>query len=533
MIGANALQPVGLVPGGERQDRLDTQWEASGPGRTGMVRGSAGARVAMPAMLPASALEVEEAEEVDQVARAAAFAASLLKPPPPALREVDRRTAERAWGSVMDVLSGAFRAAKAASKHDEKAVQLALSDLGGATESMHAFYRRALNPEAVLMELQVESGIFTAELMKANLDHTLALRKEEMAAIEEKQRKEQEAAEKQKQMQQKAGKGQVLGLVLNWAMAAAQVVTGALKIATGQPQGAIDLAAGLVGLAKCTLQTIEMAHPELAGKLRHHIDELAKWEMGLSVVAGLASVVSVARIAKAANAILGTAAGELLTTGVEQGGKRISSVGVTLVNAMEKGGDAAEAASQLVKNIAQTMVDDVAVQLRNSLRVAGGSQKLAEAFARSFTNEAVQKLVEQSLWQAAKQMRGLTTEVIQSTFIDQVKKQLTLATVRAAVNFTAALEAASATARVVAPAAQQITVNALRVEGANKKEEIERMMIHAMMLQFLIDLIGRQIKENRNALERVTQDHIDNTENITNAIGEIRDVALQAVTAGV
>jgi hypothetical protein len=145
----------------------------------------------------------------------------------------------------------------------------------------------------------------------------------------------------------------------------------------------------------------------------------------------------------------------------------------------------------------------------------------------------VQKLVEQSLWQAAKQMRGLTTEVIQSTFIDQVKKQLTLATVRAAVNFTAALEAASATARVVAPAAQQITVNALRVEGANKKEEIERMMIHAMMLQFLIDLIGRQIKENRNALERVTQDHIDNTENITNAIGEIRDVALQAVTAGV
>jgi secreted effector protein SseC len=54
-----------------------------------------------------------------------------------------------------------------------------------------------------------------------------------------------------------------------------------------------------------------------------------------------------------------------------------------------------------------------------------------------------------------------------------------------------------------------------------------------MMLQFLIDLIGRQIKENKNALERVTQDHIDNTENITNAIGEVRDVALQAVTAGV
>jgi secreted effector protein SseC len=104
---------------------------------------------------------------------------------------------------------------------------------------------------------------------------------------------------------------------------------------------------------------------------------------------------------------------------------------------------------------------------------------------------------------------------------------------RAAVNVAAVLDAPLSTAKVVAPATQQIVHHALRIEAADKKEEIDRMMIRAMMLQFVIELIDRQVKENRKALERVTQDQVQTTEKITNSLGEIRDVALDAVGAGV
>lgn len=519
MNGANALQRVGPLPGWETEGIQVAQLKPGGLTKAGTLGGTAVTGFDMPV-----------ATEVDEVTHADALAASLLRPPPPALREVDARTAARAWDSVMKVLSGALRAAAAADRHDEQGLQLALNDLGEATDSMQEFYGRVLNPEAVLLQLQLESGRFTAEMTKANLDHAIALRKEEVAKIEEKQRKEQEAADKQRELAHKVGKGQIAAMVLGWATSLAQVVTGALKIATGQPQGSVDVLAGLVGLAKCTLQTIEMAHPELAAKLQPHIKELAKWETGLSVAAGVTSLITVARMAKVANMLLGKAATELLTTGADEAGKRVSSVGVTLVNAMDKGGDAAEAASQLVKNIASTLVDDVAAQLRNSLRLAGGSQKLVNALAKSFSNEALQHLVEQSIWQAAKQMRGLTTEAITTAFIDQVKRQMLKAVVRAVVSFSAAVDAPLTLMKTVAPIAQQITNESLRIHGAKVKEEIERMMIFAMMLQFAIDQIGRDLKQNKNALERVTQDHIENTESITNAVGEVRDAALQAAS---
>lgn len=515
MNGANALHPLGFMPGWEPDGLRGVRPQPIEAKKRG-VNGAASARVIAP--------ETETAE-------ARIRASSLLKPPPPVLQDVDARSAARAWDAVFGALSGSLRTASAAIRNDEQAVEVALKDLGSATTSLHEFYRRVLNPETVLLEFQLESTTFAAEMTKANLDHASELRKAEVAAIEEMQRKQQEAAEKQKEIEHKAGKGQIAALVLSWATSVAQVVTGALKIATGQPQGALDLTAGLLGIAKCTLQSIEMAHPELTGKLRSHIDELAKWETGFSVAAGVTSVFTAARMAKAANAILGKAAGNLLTTGVEVGGSRVSSVGVTLVRAFDQGGDAAAAAKQLVKNIAQTVADDVGAQVRNSIRIFGGSERAVEVFAKGFSNKAIQEMVERSLLQVAQQMRGVSTEVLQTAFIQQVQAKVMWSAFRAAVSVTAMLDAPLNSMKLAATTTQQITSSALRIEAANKKEEIDRLMIRAMMLQFVIDLIANQIKENKNALERVTQDHVDNTEKITGAIGEIRDVALDAVSS--
>ncbi|MBO4123455.1 type III secretion system translocon subunit SctE [Cupriavidus gilardii] len=452
---------------------------------------------------------------------------SLLKPPPSAMEAVDARAAGEAWDSVIGILSGAVRTAAAAVKGDDKGTELALNDLGKATDSLQAFYHRALNPESVLLQLQLESNRFSADMTRANLENTRDLRKQEVAAIQEKERNAKEAAEKQRQLERKAGKGQIAALALGWATSLAQVVTGALKLATGQPTGILDLSAGLVGVAKCTLQSVQMAHPELAGKLGSHIKELAKWEMGLGMAAGVVSLVSVARMAKVANAVLGKAAGTVLQTGAESG---TSSVGVTLVRAMDQGGDAA---SQLARNIAKTLVDDVGAQLRNALQVFPGRQCVVDAVTKAFSNQALETMVEQALLQAAKQMRGMTTEALTSGFIQQVQKQLLRSVVRAAVKVAATLDAPLIAAKVVAPATQQIVHNALRIDAADRKEEIDRMMIRAMMLQFVIDLIGRQVKENKNALERVTRDQVDTTQRISTALSETRDVALEAVGAGV
>lgn len=512
MNGATALHQSGFVPG----------W-VGGDGRPEAIEAKKRAQSSGAAQ-PGISVPVAAAFE------APVQASSLLKPPPSAMRMVDANAAGQAWDSVMAILSGAVRAASAAAKGDESGTDLALNDLGKATESLHVFYQRALNPEAVLLQLQLESTQFTADMTRANLEHTADLRREELAAIQEKQRNEKAAAEKQQQMERKAGKGQIAALVLGWATSVAQVVTGALKIATGQPQGALDLTAGLIGLAKCTLQSIQMAHPELSGKLGSHIKELTKWEIGFSVAAGVTSLISVGRMARAANAILGRAAGNILQTGAQSG---TSSVGVTLVRGFNQGGEAANAASQLIKDIAKTLVDDVADQMRNSLRWAGGNQKAVDALAKAFSNEALQQMVENALRQAAKQMSGMTTDALQAGFIAQVQTQLLRSVARAAVNVAAVLDAPVSTAKVIAPATQQIVHHALRMEAGDKKEEIDRMMIRAMMLQFVIELIDRQVKENKKALERVTQDQVQTTEKITNSLGEIRDVALDAVGAGV
>lgn len=455
---------------------------------------------------------------------------SVLKPPPSALRAVDARAAGKAWDSVIGILSGALRVAGAATKGDGKGTDLALNDLGKATESLQVFYQRALNPEAVLLQIQLESTRFTADMTRANLEHSVDLRKEQLAAIREKQRNEKEAAEKQQDLARKVGKGEIVALAMGWATSLAQVAAGALKVVTGQPQGALDLTAGMLGIAKCTLQSVQAAHPELSGKLGSHIKELAKWEAGFSVAASLTSVISVTRMTRAANGILGKAVSNLLENGAQAG---TSSVGVTLVRAFDKGGEAAQAATQLIKDIAKTVVDDVADQVRNSLRWFGGSQKVVDKLARAFSNEAMEKMVENALRQAAKQMSGMTTEAVQNGFISEVRKQLLRALARAAANVIATLDAVMSTARIVAPATQTITHFALNIEAGKMKEEIDRMMIRAMMLQFVIELIGRQVKENKKALERVTQDQVETTEKISNALGEIRDVALDAVSAGI
>ncbi|MDF9429058.1 hypothetical protein EM868_04495 [Cupriavidus gilardii] len=512
MNGANALHQAGFMPGWEWGDVRPETMEARKSVQAGTV--------AQPCVsVPAA-----------EVSEAPVQMSSLLKPPPSAMRAVDARAAGEAWDSVIGILSGAVRTAAAAVKGDGKGTDLALNDLGKATDSLHAFYQRALNPEAVLLQLQLEATQFTADMTRANLENTRDLRKQELAAIEEKQRKEKEAAEKQQQLERKAGKGQIAALVLGWATSLAQVVTGALKLATGQPMGILDLSAGLVGMAKCTLLSIQMAHPELAGKLGSHIGNLAKSEMALGAAAGVVSLISVARMAKVANAILGKAASTLLQTGAESG---TSSVGVTLVRAMDQGGDAANAASKLAKDMAKTLVDEVGDQVRNALQVIPGRQNVVNACTKAFSNQALEQIVESALLEAAKQMRGMTTEAVTSGFIEQVQKQLLRLVARAAVKVAATLDAPLTTAKVIAPNTQQIVHHALRVEAAGRKEEIDRMMIHAMMLQFVIDLIGRQVKENKNALERVTQDQIDTTQKITTALAETRDVALEAVGAGV
>ena len=512
MNGASALHQFGFVLGWVPGDVHPEAMEGK---KRAQSSGAAQATISVPV--------ADDVEVPIQVS-------TLLKPPPSAMRAVDARAADKAWDSVVGILSGAVRAAAAAAKGDGNGTQLALNDLGKATDSLHAFYQRALNPEAVLLQLQLEATQFTADMTRANLEHTRDLRNEELAAIQEKQRNEKEAAEKQQQMERKAGKGQIAALVLGWATSVAQVVTGALKIATGQPQGALDLTAGLIGMAKCTLLSIQMAHPELAGKLGSHIKELTKWETGFSVAAGITSLISIGRMAKAANAILGRAAGNLLQTGAEAGK---SSVGVTLVRGLNQGGDAAQAASQLIKDIAKTLVDDVADQVRNSLRWFGGNQRAVDALAKAFSNEAMEKMVENALRQAVKQMGGMTTSALETGFIAQVQTHLLRSVARAAVNVAAVLDAPLSTAKVVAPATQQIVHHALRMEAGDKKEEIDRMMIRAMMLEFVIELIGRQVKENKMALERVTQDQVQTTEKITNSLSEIRDVALDAVGAGV
>ncbi|MBY4897894.1 hypothetical protein [Cupriavidus sp. AU9028] len=499
-----------------------------------------------------------------------------LSPPPGAIEEVDRELAEEAWRDVAALLAGACQAAGAVVRGEGGSAGTGtdggegeagaggaegearpdlpgLKELGRLTESLERFYGSLLNSEAVLLGLHSENTKFMAAMMKAGMDNLRYLTETQQAAVEEKLRKELEQAKKQEELNKKATKGQIFSVTLSYVFAAAQVVGGAFKCACGQYGGVFDITAGLLGMARTTLEVIQMANPDSAKGLEKHIANLGYAELAFSGAAALTSIVSIRSIYQGGQKAINGAATRLLGM-PSAGGGQSSSLGNTLVRAFQKAdqlaanalkpglSDAARTALQTAAEQQRTFatelmkatVKEVAAECQESLAKAvsrfPASDRVLRVFAKAFNSDAVETMVEKALKSSVEAMQKLppgSAERISRQFLKEFSKSIQSQVLSATLHHARLLQLPIAAVSVVQTAGNMYVGGVLRLQGADIKAEIDLLNTQILALSFQLNSIDRRVREKTRAMEQMNEEYVRQTKDISAAIRESKDVAVQ------
>jgi secreted effector protein SseC len=450
---------------------------------------------------------------------------------------VDERTAEAALQDVLAALGAADAAASrigdgsAGGKDTSAALRPTIKTLGKITSSLAEFYQGAISMEALqlkLFDLQ-SSGIL--DLMSLSFMNQKTLRTVEANLLQRKTATENQAREEQAKLNEKAGKGGVLGVVCAWAMGAAQLVMGAIKIFTGQPlSGAADIGAGLACMTRAVLMTVVYCHPEMREELQDDIDRCAKAEMAFGIISGATSILSAARVVQAGRVIVKAAA----ALGQAEG----KTLGVTLARAINTAEDAAQvaktatvpaaaklaalesqsamaAAQQIASNLGKEVAKSTVEQMQAVLKQLFGNSGLSQRFTKMFGEEAIEKMVSDSLMRAAKTVAGKgygeCVSLIQTEFVKQVEREAMRAVTRAAVQQQALFRLPLTAVAVATTAAVPIVNGAMTIEFAGKQRDINRLLMEALVLNFAIDYMRRSSK----AEEEFREDLMEQLKTVT------------------
>lgn len=457
---------------------------------------------------------------------------ALFAPPDAIADDIDYRTADDAWKAVSAALTGAQGPLKQLAEDREAPLPLRL--LGKITASMTDFASSMLSTEAAMVAMQQLQNTYIADRVKYTLDSIEDQRKTLAWAAEEKLRAEEEIQRSEKVVQETASKGQIIRVVVNWVVSAAQVAMGAFKLATGQPQGALDIAAGSCGMARCALETWLLTDPSMRPKLQEHIDKLAKAEMALSFASMAIDICSAARMAALAKGLVGKVCGNLMQNSLEQ-----STVGVTLVNAINSGDEAAiQMAKQLTRNIAETVADDVGSRLQELVPIIGGNTKFRTLVTKALDQAAVKAMVEEAVWQAAEKMakNGSDINALLNGFFNQFSGILNRSITWAVMRVSMLLSLPMTLART-GEGAFRIANGINDINKGEEQYRIQQLMMEVSLLEFLMSQIQQQIKNLKKGMERDTEEHNEHTRQITTHIHEQIDqkfaiAELQAAVGG-
>lgn len=481
-----------------------------------------------------------------------------LKPPAPSatVGDVDERTAEAALRDVLAALRSADAACeklRADAPEDDTAataLQPTIRTLGEITASLMDFYGAAISMETLQLRLFDVLSSGTLDLMALSCSNQTMLRDVEAALARRKIEAENRAREEQAKLNEKAGKGGVFSLVCNWAMAAAQVITGCVKLLTGQPQGVLDIATAVAGITKCVLMTVVHCHPELREKLQDDIERCAKAEFVLGTASGAASLFSAARAVQAGRFVVKSA--------VALGRGEGKALGVTLsraINTAEEAANAAKgaateaaakiamresesamaAAQQIATALGKEIARNSVTRMQEAVRgaFAACSPKLANAVTKMFGEEAIEKIVSDSLMRAAKTVAskryGDAVNLIETEFANQVEREVMRALARAAVSQQSLLRLATTVVAVGATVTAPVVDGAMRIDFAGKQREINELLRDAILWNFLIESARRSAKQEEEFRENLMDDLQALTMNTTKGIREAAECMQQVV----
>ncbi|TWG84945.1 secreted effector protein SseC [Cupriavidus gilardii J11] len=468
---------------------------------------------------------------------------ALFAPPEPITDEVDARTAEEALQQVMAALSGAKDALDEVSK--DKDTPWTLRMLGKATSSMMQFASTVLSPDAAAIAMQGLQNEFITDRVRYTMESIRDQRKAMAWAMEQKTRKEEEALQKQKEQEKKATKGQIICVVVSWASSALQVGMGIFKLATGQPTGALDVMTGLCGLARSAMETFVLAHPDSRPKLQNAIDKMAKAELAVGLVSAAIDIASAVRIARLAQRLVTKVCEKFMVNASNQ-----CTVGFTLVNAIKNGSAVSmECAQQLARSLAKEVAEEVGSRLQDLFKLSeqligraktffakeifSGNSAFHSFITKALSKASVERMVEDTLWSAAKTMAKKAGDLdnpaviskLLDGYFDTFRNQLNRAIAFAVARVLSAIAAPMTVARAI-KGSYDIAEGLKTRSAAKETERIQQLMMEVSILEFMMRQIQSQLKDLKKGMERETEEHTQNTEQISRHVRDQVEVKL-------
>lgn len=429
---------------------------------------------------------------------------------PEAMRKTGTKTleeeAELAGARILNALQLAFFPDSVPTTQDKEG-QMKAGQTGASSLSK---LLGMTNEDAMILLLQLSNAT------KADLAETTKLKGDALKLMSEMSKKLQiaEVTKFQEQMdkaiedQQKAKKAGIFSVVFDFIISAVEVVSGALKLAAGNPAGAIDIAAGLAGFVKVGAEIALLVDPD-----NQTAKDVAEWagkiQFGFEIVGMAVDIFNIARAFRAVAPIAKateTAAKQALTTAGKNVGEGV--------------------AKEVATKVAQQIGESVATQVGE-----GVGKVLSKEMAKVVTQQAIEKMVEEGVKKALEQATKKGLEVGSEAFIKTVAKNAaheTAALAKSALKKAANVVLLNVT-RAAMKGSAQVTGGVIETLRADNQKDIQKAQALINWLSQVSDMLDKSSEELRKAIEGLLSQQADITSGVSEALKKRNDVMTQLI----
>ncbi len=415
-----------------------------------------------------------------------------------------------------------------------KAAEDALERVMGAlAQASNDPEKASADPEKVGLNLKLDTitkmpmdSMFMASTLLSNeiLGNTVTSKCEVMKILTDKQervraeqledRKAQMAANLEQQ--DKAKKAGIISVVMDWVVAAVEVVTGVVKIVggamSGNPMmvagGAMDLLAGCAGVVKAVANTLALVDPDNAEKYHDMAAKAGHVQMGFEIAGAMVDITSAVK-----NAIVAKIVPNVTKKVMQEGGEAIMNTAIKegAKSATKAGGQEiiAAAATEIAKKVAaesaQLITTQLAKQTFNVGQKAGGSfiKKICTSkMVKTFSEEGVEKMVKESLESVGKKALKEGKDAATQKVTDQVLATLRNTVQKEAFKCAPAISGVVKTALGMTKGAQSLGTGIIDVQRAKIQKRIDTLIVDQQWNQMIFDLYDDAKKK---AIDRVRE----------------------------
>lgn len=293
---------------------------------------------------------------------------------------------------------------------------------------------------------------------------------------------------------QKAQKAGIFTAIVDWIVAAAEVVSGVAKIMVGDVAGgAMDFAAGCSGLVKAFAETMAlMSDGDTAKKWQEVADIAGKIQLGFEIAGMCVDLISVGRgvmatksIAKTTETVMEKGAGEALQAAVQTGSKEVIK-------------DCAEGiGKQVAQDVAEQVAKDVAAPLCEKLLVGTFGKEAAREIVKNGTREVIKEAlkeaitkmvaeaVEKAAGQAIKDGTQMSVKELTKQVVKEVQRELFEVILKTSTKSTANM--AKKNTLEFVQSANGVAQGWIAKERAELQKIIQQLMAESSFMQFMLD----------------------------------------------